>query len=364
LASGILNVFTSSSLKGTILDQVHHSGESEVANTRDWMKVLQTYRIPSLKRSIFEIFVTLTPLVGVWLAALWSLDVSYWLTLLICIPGAFLLVRLFIIQHDCGHGAFFRKRRTNDWVGRIIGIFTLTPYDVWKRSHAIHHAHSGNLDHRGTGDIDTLTVEEYLALPRWRQMLYRLYRHPAIMFGVGPAYIFLLDQRLPLGQMRAGWRPWASALLTNLGIIVVGGALMWLVGWKEFLMIQLPMTVMGASIGVWLFYIQHQFEETFWAEGDDWNHTDAALYGSSHYDLPPVLRWLTGNIGIHHVHHLYSRIPFYRLTEVLHDYPELADVRRVTLWESFAYARLRLWDHAQKRLVPIQEVQAMAAAAG
>ncbi|MCH9765365.1 MAG: fatty acid desaturase [Alphaproteobacteria bacterium] len=326
------------------------------------MKLLAKYRKPDLKRSVIEIVVTVVPLMALWAAAWAALSVSYWLTLAILIPAAFLLVRLFIIQHDCGHGGYFQKPSTNDWVGRVLGVFTCTPYDVWRRSHAIHHATSGNLDKRGVGDIDTLTISEYHALPRWRQIVYRLYRHPVIMFGVGPAYLFLLEQRLPSGMLLGGWRPWLSAMGTNVGIAIFTALMMWLVGWKAFLMVHLPLVALSASIGVWLFYIQHQFEDTYWAEGGEWSHLEAALHGSSHYDLPPILRWATGNIGIHHVHHLYSRIPFYRLPDVLRDFPELAGVRRVTLWESFKYARLRLWDQAAMRLVPIAEVTATAAA--
>lgn len=323
---------------------------------RDWMKVLLSYRSPNHLRSVSEIALTVVPLVVLWIGAYLALQISYAISLLLIVPAAFFLVRLFIIQHDCGHGAFFQSSKVNDWTGRVLGVFTLTPYDVWRRTHALHHASSGNLDKRGSGDINTLTVQEFQALPRWRQIVYRLYRHPLIMFAVGPAYLFILEQRLPLGMMRQGVKPWLSAMATNAGIVVFVAAMIWMVGWQAFLMVHLPIVVLAASIGVWLFYIQHQFEDTYWAEGDSWSHQEAALHGSSHYDLPKALSWVTGYIGIHHVHHLYSRIPFYRLPHVLRDFPELADVRRVTLWESFSYARLRLWDQVEKRLVPIAEV--------
>jgi len=325
---------------------------------RDWMKLLAPYRRASISRSLFEIAVTVVPLMLLWGAAVAALSVSYWLTYLILIPAAFFLVRLFIIQHDCGHGAFFQNPKINDWTGRILGVFTCTPYDVWRRSHAIHHATSGNLDKRGVGDIDTLTIEEYQELPRWRQFTYKLYRHPFIMFVIGPAYLFLVEQRFPSGMWMQGWRPWLSAMATNLGIAIFATTMIWFVGWKSFVLVHIPLVALAASIGVWLFYIQHQFEDTYWAEGHEWSHQEAALHGSSHYDLPAMLSWATGYIGIHHVHHLYSRIPFYRLPKVLRDYPELADVRRVTLWQSFKYARLRLWDQAAQRLVPIGEVSA------
>lgn len=325
---------------------------------RDWMKLLMPYRTPRFATSIFELLVTVVPLVALWVAAYLCLAVSYVLSLLILVPAAFFLVRLFIIQHDCGHGAFFKSTKANDWTGRVLGVFTWTPYDVWRHDHALHHATSGNLDKRGVGDIDTVTVQEFRAMPWWRRLRYRIYRHPIILFVIGPAYLFMVIQRVPYGSMRQSLKPWVSAMGTNLGIAIFVAVMVWLVGWKPFLMLHLPLVAMAASIGVWLFYIQHQFEDTYWAEGHEWNHQEAALHGSSHYDLPGFLSWLTGYIGIHHVHHLYSRIPFYHLPKVLRDFPELADVRRVTLWESFRYARLRLWDTQAKRLVPIREVLA------
>jgi omega-6 fatty acid desaturase (delta-12 desaturase) len=286
------------------------------------------------------------------------LPFGYWLTLIIAVAAAGFLVRLFMIQHDCGHGAFFRKRAANDWIGRVIGVLTLTPYDVWRRSHAIHHASSGNLDQRGVGDIETLTVREYRALPRWRRLAYRVYRHPIVLFVIGPAFLFLLQHRLPFGLMRAGWMPWVSALATNAGIALAIAAMIWLVGPAPFLLVHLPIVLVASSIGVWLFYVQHQFEETFWAEERAWNVHEAALYGSSYYELPGVLAWLTANIGVHHVHHLYSRIPFYRLSQVLRDYPALANVRRLTLLESFRCVKLALWDESRRRLVSFREARA------
>jgi omega-6 fatty acid desaturase (delta-12 desaturase) len=327
------------------------------ADLRKWTKILASYREPNTARSIFEILVTVLPLMALWFLMWVSLDISYWLVLLLSIPTAGLLVRLFTIQHDCGHGAFFRGRAVNDWVGRVMGVLTLTPYDFWRRTHAIHHAHSGNLDHRGIGDIDMLTVREYQALSPRRQLSYRLYRHPLVMFGIGPAYNFMLRQRLPLGLMRGGWQPWLSTMATNVAIAAFVAAMIWLVGVGPFLLVHLPITFLGASIGIWLFYVQHQFEETFWAKDEVWKFHDAALRGSSHYDLPPVLRWFTANIGIHHVHHLSSLIPFYRLPEVLRDHPQLANVGRITLVESFECVRMALWDEGQKRGISFRELR-------
>lgn len=300
--------------------------------------------------------VTAGPFVLFWLAAWAAYSVSYWLTLVIAIPAAAFLVRMFMIQHDCGHGAFFHSRAANDWVGRVFGVFTLTPYDVWRRTHAAHHATSGNLDSRGMGDIRVLTVAEYRALTPLGRLGYRLYRHPLVLFGLGPAFLFLVQHRLPFGLMRAGWLPWASALGTNVGVVLLAGTMIWLVGPSAFLGVHLPIVLLAASVGVWLFYIQHQFEQTYWERSDAWSHSEAALHGSSHYDLPGILRWLTANIGIHHVHHLYSRIPYYRLSEVIRDYPEIRDVGRITLRDSLACLRLRLWDQEAHRLIPIREV--------
>jgi omega-6 fatty acid desaturase (delta-12 desaturase) len=282
----------------------------------------------------------------------------WWVSLLIAVPTSGFLVRLFMIQHDCGHGAFFANRSMNDWVGRVIGVLTMTPYDVWRRTHASHHAGSGNLNRRGMGDIDTLTVREYRASSRWGRLRYRLYRNPLVMFGLGPAYLFLLQHRLPVGLMRGGWRPWVSTQATNAAIAAIAVALIWLIGVKAFFLVHLPIVLLAATCGVWLFYVQHQFEDTHWNENCRWNLHEAALHGSSHYDLPPPLRWFTANIGIHHVHHLYSRIPYYRLPSVLRDYPELRQVGRLTLLQSFRCARLTLWDETQRRLVSFRSAKA------
>lgn len=335
---------------------IGHNADTSRPDARNWVKVLARYRDPSLSRSIGELAVTALPLVALWAGA-WAAYYFgfWWLSLLIAVPAAGFLVRLFTIQHDCGHGSFFSNKLMNDWVGRALGVLTMTPYDFWRRTHALHHASCGNLDRRGIGDIDTLTVREYLARSWWGRFKYRIYRNPVVLFVVGPAYMFLLQQRLPVGLMRSGWRPWVSTQATNVAIIAIAAGLMWLIGVQAFLLVHLPIVMLAASIGVWLFYVQHQFEETLWARNDGWSFHDAALYGSSHYDLPHVLRWFTANIGIHHVHHLCSRIPFYRLPRVLRDHPDLRDVGRLTLMESFRCVRLTLWDEQKERLVSFRE---------
>ena len=339
------------------------SSTTPVAAAREWATILASYRDPSHTRSLLELLITAGAFALFWLLAWAVLGLSYWLSLLAAIPAAGFLVRLFMIQHDCGHGAFFRRRVVNDWVGRAIGTLTLTPYDVWRRTHAVHHASSGNLGARGIGDIDTLTVREYLTMSSWRRLGYRLYRNPMVMFGLGPAFLFLVQHRLPPSAlMRSGLQPWLSAMATNAAIATVVVAMMWLVGIGPFLLIHLPIALLASSIGVWLFYVQHQFEETFWAEAPAWTMHEAALHGSSHYDLPHVLRWLTANIGVHHVHHLCSRIPYYRLPRVLRDYPDLGAVGRLTLMQSFGCVRLVLWDESCRRLISFRDLRQQASA--
>jgi omega-6 fatty acid desaturase (delta-12 desaturase) len=322
------------------------------------MRIVAGYRGPHHGRSLFELAITIGPLILLWFAMWELLSISYWLCLPLAVPAAGFLVRLFMIHHDCGHGAFFRGRRLNDWVGRAIGVLTLTPYDFWRRTHNVHHASSGNLDRRGIGDITTLTVREYLAMSRWQRIRYRLYRHPLVMFGVGPAYLFILQHRVPFGLMREP-ASWLSTMVTNAAIALVVAGMMWLVGVGPFLLVHLPIILLGASIGVWLFYVQHQFEDTVWAENADWRLPHAALHGSSHYDLPQVLRWFTANIGVHHVHHLCSRIPYYRLPQVLRDHPQLREIGRLTLIESIRCVRFALWDELRNRLISFRDLRRM-----
>ena len=327
----------------------------EMPEIRASAQLLARYREPDSARGVLELVITAVPLCVIW-ALIWAaLDQGYWFAVLLEVPAAGLLVRLFMIQHDCGHGSFFRGRAANDWVGRAIGVVTLTPYDYWRHNHAGHHANSGNLDRRGLGDIDTLTVREFRDQPRWRRVLYRLYRHPIVMFGVGPAYLFILKHRLPIGLMRGGWTPWLSTMGTNAAIALLVAAMIQLFGYGPFLLVHLPIVVLAASIGVWLFYVQHQFEHAYWSRDESWDFHDAALHGSSHYQLPAVLRWFTANIGVHHVHHLCSRIPCYRLPEVLRDHPQLAGVGRITLLQSLRTVRLNLWDEERLQLVSFGE---------
>jgi omega-6 fatty acid desaturase (delta-12 desaturase) len=337
------------------------SNPASAAGPRAWPKIISNYRKPHRGRSALELAITVVPFAALWGLCWVAVHYGFWWGLLLTIPAAGFLLRLFMIQHDCGHGSFFAHRHSDDWTGRAIGVLTLTPYDYWRRAHAAHHASAGNLDERGVGDITTLTVAEYRALSRRGRLGYWLYRHPMVMFGVGPIYLFLFKHRLPFGMMRSGVTPWVSTMATNLAVAILAAGLIWLIGVVPFLLVHLPTVCLAAAAGVWLFYVQHQFEETHWSKPPDWQFQEAALHGSSHYDLPGVLRWLTGNIGIHHVHHLSSRVPYYRLPEVLRDFPELKDVGRITIMESLRCVKLVLWDESRRRLISFREARALAA---
>ncbi len=332
---------------------------AEDRNARSWVRILANYREPSHRRSVAELLVTLIPFLGLWALAWWSLSLNPLLAAGLAGLNSLFLVRLFVIQHDCGHGAFFRSRALNDLVGRALGVLTLTPYEVWRRSHAVHHASAGNLDKRGIGDVLTLTVAEYRARTPLGRLRYRLYRHPAFLFGLVPVYLFLFQNRVPVGLMRAGWRYWVSAIGTNLTLLVLLGAIFHFGGWEPLVWVFLPTTAGAAMIGVWLFYVQHQFEETSWDTDTDWQLQDAALRGSSHYVLPGILRWFSANIGVHHVHHLQSRVPFYRLPEILKDHHRLNEVQRLTLGRSLSCVKLKLWDEQSRRLISFAEARTL-----
>ncbi len=339
------------------MDTKNNAPEKPTRHAKDWVRILANYREPSNTRSFVELGLTLGPFFLLWALAWMALSISPWLALGLAVVNGMFLVRIFCIQHDCGHASFFKNRKLQDWVGRALGVLTLTPYDVWRQSHSIHHSSHGNLDQRGMGDILTLTVEEYRARGWWGRLMYRLYRHPLVLFVLGPSYIFILENRLPIGHMRSGWKFWISAMGTNAAMAIVVALIIWFGGLMPFLLIYIPTSVIAATIGVWLFYVQHQFEETHWAKEDDWHPHEYALEGSSHYVLPQPLQWLSANIGIHHVHHLYSRIPFYRLPEVLRDHKELNDMNRLTPLESLKTINIHLWDEKLGRLLSFREAR-------
>lgn len=315
-------------------------------------------RADDTRRSVFQLLTTLAPflaLLGVMAAAL---QYSYWVTLLLAVPTAGLLVRLFIFQHDCGHGSFFESRSTNDIVGRFISIFTLTPYDYWKRDHALHHATSGNLDKRGMGDVPTFTVNEYLAFSGIKKLGYRLFRNPIIMVGIGVPINFVLLQRFPLGQDIRDPDAVRSILGLNLMLLAAFGTPMMFIGVMPVLAVYLPVIILAAAIGGWLFYIQHQFEDAYWRRKDDWDFHAAAVSGSSYYKMPRILQWFTGNIGLHHIHHLCSRIPNHRLEECFNALPELNGVtKRITLRDSLNCWRFSLWDEEKGVMVGFRDIR-------
>jgi len=320
------------------------------------VKSLVAFRNPSAPRSWYELSVTFVPFLLVLAIMMIALSSGHYFALFLTPLSGLLLLRMFIIQHDCGHGAFMPGKKRNDWIGRAIGVLTLTPYDCWRRSHDLHHGGTGNLDARGFGDVDTLTVSEFQSLSPLKRLGYRLYRHPLTILVFGPAYLFLLRHRLPIGLMRAGSIYWISAMATNAVTAMLLAALVWQFGFAVTVLVFLPTLLFAATAGVWLFYLQHQFENAHWEVRGEWSFKEAALHGSSYLDLPTPLRWFTGGIGIHHIHHLMSRIPFYRLHEALGAHPELANVNRITLRRTFRPFLLALWDEDQRKMVRFRDI--------
>ncbi len=310
--------------------------------SRSWREIVAPYAHASQRRAVAQLFNTGLPFLLLVVALLCGARTHPGLTLPLAVPAALLLVRLFAIQHDCGHGSFFASRRANDLLGRVLGVLTLTPYACWRKSHAIHHANSGNLDRRGIGDVRTLTVREYQSLSLPRRLQYRVYRHPMVLFGLGPIFLFAIHHRIPTVSPFRHRKIWGSILGTNAALAAIILLMLLTVGARALMLGYLPVILLAATTGIWLFYIQHQFEHTCWAPGSDWNFHAAALNGSSFYDLPALLHWLTGYIGFHHIHHVCSKIPNYRLRECFDENPEFRDARRLTLLDSLKCLRLLL----------------------
>ncbi|MEM6412404.1 MAG: fatty acid desaturase [Pseudomonadota bacterium] len=325
-------------------------------SARDWAVRMSPYKSASKRRALIDLAATIVPFSALIALGIWLTSISYWLAPLIWIPAALFLVRVFIVQHDCGHGSYFPSKRLNDWVGMALSVLTVTPYHVWKQAHKMHHAGAGHLEKRGIGDVYTMTVSEYRDAGPWLRFGYQVFRNPLTLFVLGPAFVFMLQNRIPI-EFLGNRGYWASAMGTNAGITVLAGLTVWFIGFAPIFLVILPTTVLAATIGVWVFYVQHQFEETHWSGQGEWQVHHASLHGSSYYDLPPPLDWLTGYIGVHHVHHLNSRIPSYRLPEVMRDYPELADINRLTIGSSLQSLRLHLWDEDKKKLVTFSEAR-------
>jgi omega-6 fatty acid desaturase (delta-12 desaturase) len=319
------------------------------ASRENWQTNIDRYSRPDSRRAWWQVVNSLVPYLAVWCLMCLSLDVSYWITLALSVVAAGLYTRLFIIFHDCGHGSFLRSRRANDLIGFAFGVLTFTPYGYWRHLHAIHHATAGNLDRRGTGDIWTLTVREYRESSRWRRLRFRFYRNPFVLLLLAPAYLFLINHRF---AARGAGRRWhVSVLWTNLGILGIAVGLSLLIGVRGYLMIQLPVVLIAGTFGVWLFYVQHQFEGVYWSREKSWDYVQAALRGSTFYRLPGLLRWFSGNIGFHHVHHLSPRVPNYFLDKCHRDTPLLQRVRVLGLLESLRSLHLRAWDEERRKLV-------------
>lgn len=320
-------------------------------------KEVTPYEKNDLRLSIRQIVNTILPLFLLWAAAYYSLSVSYWLTFPIALVASGFVLRTFIIFHDCCHGSFFKNKRANDILGTITGVLTLTPYQQWKAEHSIHHATSSNLDKRGVGDIWVMTVEEYKAASPWGRLWYRIYRNPFVMFGIGPIYVFLFAYRFNRKAARRKER--INTHLTTALIIALYAFMSWLVGWQAFVMVQAPVFFFSGFFGIWLFYVQHQFEDTYFEHEDEWSYVKAAVEGSSYYKLPKLLQWISGNIGFHHVHHLSPRVPNYYLEEAHNATPPLQKATTITLRSSLAALRFRLWDEESKRFISFKEIKSL-----
>ncbi len=322
-------------------------------------EILGQYHEPDPYKAWVQVLNSFIPLILGWILMTYSLRYSYAFTLVLAIPTAGFLLRIFGIQHDCGHGSFFKSKRANTILGCLCSVFTLTPYHYWLKSHAYHHAHTGDLAQQDTGYITQRTVAEYLAMNRWNQLKYRLYRSPWVLFLIGPPLKFVVLQRLT-SNLPISWKKERLGIhLTNVALVVIIALLCTLVGWQTFLLVHIPIVLLGSCFGIWIFYIQHMYEDSYFAQSHDWDPTAACLDGCSHYDLPKILQWFSINNGIHHIHHLDSRIPNYFIDECYRTHPECQNVRKVPVSESFKCMMLALWDEEAQKLVPFSAVKSM-----
>ena len=326
------------------------------ANSPLWREVVAPYEQASLRRAALDLATSVVPYLALTVAMYLLLDVSVWITLALAIPASGFLMRTFIVFHDCTHGCFMPTKRGNLWVGRLTGFLVFQPFANWRHAHAVHHGTAGDLDRRGTGDLPTLTLEEYVSSPFMKRLGYRLFRNPLVMFGLGPIWSLMIGPRIWSRKMRP--RRLHSVILTNIALAVVLGAVWWFAGFEAWLLVQMPVAFLAGVTGVWLFYVQHQFEDVYWEGGDQWSYADAALRGSSYLKLPRVLQFFTGNIGVHHVHHLSVRIPNYNLQRAHDENPIFHDVPVLTLRDGLRSTRLKVIDPHSGRLLTWSEVRA------
>lgn len=324
-------------------------------STPEWKAIVARFQEPSTPRAVWQLVNTLGSYALTWTLMFFSLQVSWWLTVPLAVIAAGLLVRVFIIFHDCGHGSFFKSRLANDLVGFITGALTFTPYHHWRWEHSVHHASSGDLDRRGKGDLWTLTVEEYLKSSPWRRFLYRLARNPIVLFVIAPVFLFVLRERFPSSDAKPRER--RSVWLMNFAILGMVSGLSLAFGIKEYVILQLLVTMISGGLGVWLFYVQHQFDGAYWERSEQWDFLTAALQGSSYYRLPKILQWFTGNIGYHHIHHLSPRIPNYNLERCHNSHSIFSQVKPITLFASLKLITYHLWDEQRGKLVSFRHVR-------
>lgn len=323
-------------------------------SVEEWKRAIAPFQRSSNWRATWQLINTVGPYIGLWVAMRYVAPISLWLALPLAILAGLFQVRVFILFHDCCHGSFFRNSRANDWTGSLTGLLTFTPYHQWRYQHSVHHATSGHLEQRGVGDVWTMTVSEYLGSSRLKRFGYRLTRNPFVLFVVAPIYLFVFKQRF--GRKGGTRRETLSVWRMNAALAVLAVGMAAWVGWANYLVLQsVAITVAGAA-GIWLFYVQHQFEEAYWERGEEWDYTAAALQGSSFYKLPAVLRWLSGNIGYHHIHHLSPRVPNYRLVRCHSKAGIFDSVKPLTFWRSFQSLRMHLWDEGQRRLISFRQV--------